>query len=148
MLKNLIHTKINEIFLEYQKQNHITNGDIEPLDVARLEDIEESLANLIERVCAYQQKATFDTFTPSWYIYTDNEGVAHSQTFGPIDIDKFFTAVSKRICFDDLTDETVQKIYYQGKEVEYAGWQPCMKYEYKDLEGNTVWLGNFPEWDH
>ena len=90
----------------------------------------------------------YDDFIPSWYIYTDCEGIAHSETFGQITADQFFTKVSKKICFDDLDDSTVQKIYYKGKEIEYAGWQPCMKYEYKDLDGNTVWLGNFPEWDH
>ena len=90
----------------------------------------------------------YDDFIPSWYIYTDSDGDAHSETFGQITADKFFTKVSKKICFDDLDDSSVQKIYYKGKEVEYAGWQPGMKYEYKDLEGNTVWVGYFEEWDH
>ena len=90
----------------------------------------------------------YDDFIPSWYIYTDSEGIAHSETFGQITEDQFFTKVSKKICFDDLDDSAVQKIYYKGKEVEYAGWQPCMKYEYKDLDGNTVWVGYFEEWDH
>lgn len=89
-----------------------------------------------------------DDFTPSWYIYTDCDGEAHSETFGQITEDLFFTKVSKKICFDDLEDITVQKIYYKGKEVVYVGWQLCMKYEYKDLDGNTVWVGYFPEWDH
>ena len=90
----------------------------------------------------------YDDFIPSWYIYTDSEGDAHSVTFGQIDIDRFFTAVSEKICFDDLDNSVMQKIYYKGKEVRYTGWQSKMVYEYKDLDGNTVWLGNFPEWDH
>lgn len=149
MLKHLINKKIDEIFTAYQKANNITNGDIDPWEAERLEQIKEALEASIERICAKQlKKIIFDDFAPSWYIYTDSEGTAHSETYGKIDIDKFFTAVSKRICFDDLSDETVQKIYYKGKEVYYVGWQPKMVYEYKDLDGNTIWLGNFPEWDH
>lgn len=149
MLKDLIHEKINEIFLEYQQANNIIDGGIDPFDAERLEQIEKALAELIERVSKYQKKQMhFADLAPSWYIYTDAEGIAHSETFGQITEDRFFTTVSKRIAFDDLSDETVQKIYYKGKEVEYAGWQPCMKYEYTDLDGNTIWVGNFPEWDH
>ena len=149
MLKELIYTKIDEIFLEYQNANNIISGDIEPLDGARLEILEGQLEHLIKHICAKQpKKIVFDDFAPSWYIYTDSDGIAHSETFGQITEDQFFTKVSKKICFDDLDDSTVQKIYYKGKEVEYAGWQPCMKYEYKDLNGNTVWVGYFEEWDH
>ena len=55
MLKHLIHEKINEVFLEYQKANNITSGDIQPFDAARLEHIEEALEELIVRVCEYQK---------------------------------------------------------------------------------------------
>lgn len=149
MLQQLIHDKINEIFAEYQEANNIISGDIDPFDALQLDLIERGLEQLVEKVCAKQSKAIYlDDFAPSWYIYTDCEGTAHSETFGQITEDQFFTKVSKRICFDDLADETVQKIYYKGKEVYYVGWQPRMKYEYKDLKGNTVWVGYFPEWDH
>ena len=89
-------------------------------------------------------------FTPSWYIYTDCDGEPHVQTFSSAlgDDDSFFTSVSRKICFDDLDDSTVHKIFYKGKEVEYAGWQPGMKFEYKDLDGNIVWVGYFEHWDH
>ena len=55
MLKQLIHEKINEVFLEYQKANNITSGDISPFDAIRLEHIEETLEELIVRVCEYQK---------------------------------------------------------------------------------------------
>lgn len=91
----------------------------------------------------------YNDFTPSWYIYTDCEGEPHSKTFdASVSIDSFFTDVSRRICFDDLTDESVHKIFYKGVEVEYVGWQRGMKFEYKDLSGNTVWVGYFEHWDH
>ena len=149
MLRELIHNKINEIFLEYQKANHITSGDIEPLDDLQLDLIERGLEQLVKKVCAHQPKETpFDNIGPSWYIYADSEGVFHSATYGQIDMDRFFAEISKRIAFDDLTNERVEKIYWKGKEVEYVGWQPCMKFEYTDLNGNTVWVGDFPHWDH
>ena len=95
------------------------------------------------------KEINYDNLTPSWYIYADFEGSAYSVTFdGEVDKDFFFTQVSRRICFDDIEDITVQKIYFRGREVEYAGWCPGMRYEYKDLDGNTVWIGYFPEWDH
>lgn len=56
MLKQLIHTKINEVFLEYQKANNITSGDISPFDAARLEHIEEALEELIVRVSEYNKE--------------------------------------------------------------------------------------------
>lgn len=90
----------------------------------------------------------FNDLTPSWYIYTDCEGEPHLEVFGQVTDDQFFTKVSKRICFDDLTDETVEKIYFKGKEVFYAGWQHGMKFEYEDANGNTVWVGYFEHWDH
>jgi hypothetical protein len=147
-LKELIHTKVNEVFLEYQKEHSIISGDIDPFDAQRIDQIEIALSEVVKRVVAYQQKKMLDDFTPSWYIYTNAEGIADSETFGQITEDQFFTKVSKRIAFDDIDDITVQKIYFRGKEVEYAGWQPGMKYEYKDLNGNTIWVGEFPEWDH
>lgn len=149
MLKQLIHDKINEVFLEYQNANNITSGDIHPEDAVELDNFEDALAEFVERVCAYQPKEiNFDDFTPSWYIYTDADGEVHSETFGQITENQFFTKVSKRIAFDDLDNITVQKIYFRGKEIEYAGWQPCMTFEYKDLDGNTVWIEQFEEWDH
>jgi hypothetical protein len=149
MLKQLIHDKINEIFAEYQEANNIIGGDIDIFDTLQLEQIEADLEALVIRVGCYQKRGIDPyEFMPSWYIYTDSEGEAYSETFGQITEDQFFTKVSRRICFDDLYDTNVVKIYYKGKEVYYDGWQPGMKYEYKDLDGNTVWVGYFPEWDH
>ena len=91
----------------------------------------------------------FDAFTPSWYVYADDEGNIRSCTFdGDVEANQFFTDVSYRIAFDDCSGETVHKIYFKGKEVEYVGWQPGMKYEYRDIYGNTVWVGVFEHWDH
>lgn len=149
MLQELIHEKINEVFLEYQKANNIISGDIDPWDAQCLEDLEDKMAKLIADICMTMPKeVSFNSLAPSWYIYTDYEGIAHSISFNNIDMDKFFYEVSRRIAFDDCTEETVRKIYYKGKEVFYVGWQPGMRFEYQDLVGNTIWVGDFPNWDH
>jgi hypothetical protein len=148
-IRELIDDKINEVFYEHQKANGIISGDISVADALALDTLIGHLENLIEDICAKQPKQIyFDKLAPSWYIYTDYEGIAHSENFHGTDMDKFFCRVSKRIAFDDLDEITVQKIYFQGKEVEYAGWQPGMKFEYKDLDGNTIWVGYFEHWDH
>lgn len=149
MIRRLIDEKVDEIFLAYQNANNITNGDINPLHAFDLEVAKDTLAEAIQVVCNAQKRAiNYDDLTPSWYIYTDCDGEPHIEAFGQITKDAFFTKVSRKICFDDLDDSTVHKIFYKGKEVEYAGWQPGMRFEYEDLDCNTVWVGWFPEWDH
>lgn len=143
MLKHLINKKVNEIFTAYQKAHNITSGDIDLWEAERLEHIKEALEKSVERICASWQR-----MHPASYTYRTDEGDIYTKTFEHIDIDKFFTEVSNVIAFDDCTNYTVTYISFDGKEVYYVGWQPKMVYEYKDLDGNTVWLGNFPEWDH
>lgn len=54
-VEELVHDKIDEIFLELQDIHNITDGGIDPLDGLKLEEIEEALAELIERVINYQK---------------------------------------------------------------------------------------------
>jgi hypothetical protein len=96
-----------------------------------------------------KQPINFDDFIPSWYVYTDSDGKPHGVTFlDTIDQLGFFVRVAHRIAFSDCTDEHVEKIFFKGKEVVYAGWQRGMTFEFKDLNGNTVWRESFPHWDH
>lgn len=142
MLKELVHNKINEAFAEYQEVKNIIDGDIMPMDAVRLEGIEIMLCELIERVCLYQKKAP-----QSFYIYKDDEGIAHTVVYDKIDMDKFFYEISKRIAFGDCSGEEVTEIYWKGKKIEYLGWQPRMQFEYKDSE-KAIWFGQFENWDH
>lgn len=149
-IRELIDDKVCEVFYEYHQSHNIISGDISPLDALRLDELEDELAKHIQCVCDKQERViNYDDFAPSWYIYTDCEGEPHVKTYDAfVSEDAFFTQVSKHICFDDLDDTNVHKIFYKGKEVIYAGWQPGMKFEYKDLDGNTVWVGYFEHWDH
>lgn len=140
-LKELISEKINEIFAEYQTANGICDGDISPLHALKLEKIENCLERLITQMYAEQLSK------PCFYIYRDYDGdehIIHMKT----SMDKFFTEVSHRIAFDDITDERVTHICWQGKIVNYAGWKPAMHMAYLDHNGIPVWEGYFPEWDH
>lgn len=143
MLKELVHNKINEIFLEYQEANNIIDGGIDPYDALQLEQIEETLCEFIEKVGQYQPKGYSASFT-----YSTAEGDTYVKTYKLVDMYKFFYDVSNVIAFGDCTNYTITNICFDGKEIEYVGWQQGMKFEYKDLDGNTVWVGNFPKWDH
>lgn len=49
-LYSLIEEKINDIFLEYQSTSGIKSGDIAPLQLLQLEEIQNKLADLIIEV--------------------------------------------------------------------------------------------------
>lgn len=55
MLKELVHDKIQEVFLEMQEENNITNGDIDPWDAQQLDYVEGALYQIIKRVLEYQK---------------------------------------------------------------------------------------------
>lgn len=46
-LLELIDTKVNELFYEYQKSNNIQYGDISPDDIMKLQEIEDQLTEFI-----------------------------------------------------------------------------------------------------
>lgn len=50
ILYNLVEERINDIFLEYQKQNDIKSGDITPVQALRLEELQNELTDLIMNV--------------------------------------------------------------------------------------------------
>lgn len=142
-LLTLIDEKVNEIFLAYQNAHNIIDGGINPFDTMYLDQLEEQLVDHIIRVCAKQPKKI-----PSSYLYRDNEGIVMSVFYPHIDTDKFFCEISRRIAFSDCSNEEILNIIWKGKEIKYAGWKPNMTFEYEDLDGNTVWVGQFENWDH
>ena len=55
MLRELVHNKIDEIFLEMQKANNITNGDIDPWDAQRLDHVTGALYQTIKDILECQK---------------------------------------------------------------------------------------------
>lgn len=56
MLKHLIHDNINEIFLKMQDREGITDGGIDPFDALYLEELEQQLEQVIQKVLNYQKR--------------------------------------------------------------------------------------------
>lgn len=84
-------------------------------------------------------------------IYRDKEdGEVIVEAYPDDRADDMMRDVSKVICFSDCDDIVeVLHIVYNGREVEYVGWQPGMKYEYKFVAtGDIAWCAWHPEWDH
>lgn len=137
----------------------IRDGDLIPLNhfIDNVNDevegylTPEQIVDFLVKVKDYKepQNSHLDDLTPSWFIYTESEGeptcVVHND---PHDELGFCVKVAKCIAFSDCTEKQVEKIFFKGKEVVYVGWQPGMTFEFKDLEGNTVWKESFPHWDH
>lgn len=56
MIKQLVYNKVDEIFLELQNANFITDGGIEPYDANGIDRCIDELAMYIERVIEYQKQ--------------------------------------------------------------------------------------------
>ena len=137
----------------------IKDGDLIPLDpfIKNANDevagylTPEQIVDFLVKVKEYKDPKSLNTddLTPSWFIYTEPDGeptcVVHND---PHDELGFFVKVAKCIAFSDCTEKQVEKIFFKGKEVVYVGWQHGMTFEFKDLNGNTVWCESFPHWDH
>jgi hypothetical protein len=107
------------------------------------------------------EKATeeiLDKCLPDGYAYYSNCYILRSREDGEIIVKSYdkeksevmMREVSKQICFSDYDDTyEVIKIVYQGREVEYGGWQPGMLMQYYfEVTGELAWEESFPEWDH
>lgn len=61
----------------------------------------------------------------------------------------FFREVAIHLAMSDCTNEDVARIVYDWTEYRFIGWQPGMKFTFRNVEGPrrniTVWL---PEYDH
>ena len=101
---------------------------------------------------------TLDKCLPDGYAHYSNCYILRNIEDGEVvikgyDNDKseiMMRDVSKQICFSDCDDTyEVIKIVYQGREVEYNGWQPgmVMSYDYAGTD-DEAWSGCFPEYDH
>lgn len=85
------------------------------------------------------------------YILRDREdGEIFVKAYADEDSDKMMRDVSKIICFSDCDDTfEVVKIIFNGREVEYVGWMPLMRYRYRYVAtGDIAWEQSFMQWDH
>ena len=61
----------------------------------------------------------------------------------------FFREIAHLFAFNDCYDIGVDEIVWDGRPVEYVGWQPGMRITFRDsITGEIVFDESFPEWDH
>ena len=99
-----------------------------------------------------------DKCLPDGYAYYSNCYILRNREDGEIIVKSYdkeksevmMREVSKQICFSDCDDTyEVIKIVYNGREVEYAGWRPCMEYKYYFTDTKDIaWKEFFPQYEH
>lgn len=83
----------------------------------------------------------------TYFAYYDEDNNLHTVSRRNWSTYEFFRAVSHEIAFGDCNCTSVDIICFNGRKVEYVGWQPNMLFTYKQ-EGSVIWEASFPEWDH
>jgi hypothetical protein len=66
------------------------------------------------------------------------------------DIGSLCYAAAQYYAWSDCDDTyALEEIMYDGVELEYAGWQPGMLFEFfEPKSGKIVYSNEFPQWDH
>lgn len=88
---------------------------------------------------------------PNTYIkLVDRDGEATFRYFDEDNIYELCRYAAQLYCFSDYDDEySIKEIKYNGKLLEYVGWQPCMLFEFREVEtGTLVYSQAFPHWEH
>ena len=90
---------------------------------------------------------TFNTF----FIYKDLDDNAICRFYADSSsaIDEMLRDVSQMIFFiSEGSDKKIERICVKGRDVEYAGWQSDMIFEYIDKSsGKIIWSCAFPQWE-
>ena len=104
-----------------------------------------------ELIAEHDKEITPYTSYSNCVILRDKEdGEVTIKTYPNDKADTMMRDVSQVICFSDCDDtwEVIQ-IIYQGREVKYVGWMPCMRFRYRFIEtGDIAWEESFMNWDH
>ena len=122
------------------------------------EDVAEYKTVMADYAAEYATEEVLDEVIPSDCSYYNNCYILRCREDGEVMVKAYdkeksevmMRNVSKLICFSDCDDTwEVIKIVYHGREVEYAGWRPCMEMAYYYAEsGDPAWKEFFPSWDH
>jgi hypothetical protein len=122
------------------------------------DEVAEYKAIMADYAAEKATEETLDKCLPDGYAYYSNCYILRSREDGEIIVKSYdkeksevmMRDVSKQICFSDCDDTyEVIKIVYHGREVEYAGWRPCMEHKYYYVDTKDIaWKEFFPQWDH
>ena len=131
---------------------------LDDCDCMTEDDIKYYREAVADYTAEYATEEMLDEVLPDGYAHYSNCYILRNTEDGEVVIKGYVNDksevmmrdVSRHICFADC-DGTweVIKIVYQGREVEYNGWQPgmVMSYDYAATD-DEAWSGCFPEWDH
>ena len=63
--------------------------------------------------------------------------------------DELFYELTSIYAFDDLnTGMRITKISCEGMHCHYIGWQPNMVIEFANENGDIIYGGQYPQWNH
>lgn len=83
----------------------------------------------------------------NYYQYEFEDELETCELDNEISAQDFFGRVATELAMADITDTSMEKIVFRGREWHYIGWQPDMLFEFHAVGFKPVriWL---PEWDH
>ena len=139
MLKELIHSKIDEIFLEMQNAEGITDGGIDPFDALYLDQLEEQLEQHIARIIKYQKGGIRMEYKRGQLIAVDG-GIYE---YGHYDVKSNYHTVSEieideegRLCSTyhlyAFTSEELENNKLDLTEKQWYGVVECIIRQYHD----------------
>lgn len=72
------------------------------------------------------------------------------QASTPDEINRLFTRLAQIYAFNDCDDSwDIRRLELDGRSIHYDGWAPDMYFSFSyDDTGETVWEGQFPQWEH
>lgn len=139
--------KFGNLFKQLNDRQALTNEEYTQYyflmqDYAAENATEEVLDEVIPSDCSY--------YANCYILRCREDGEVMVKAYDKEKSEVMMREVSKLICFSDCDDTwEVIKIVYHGREVEYAGWRPCMEMVYYYAEsGDLAWKEFFPQFDH
>ena len=79
----------------------------------------------------------------TYYIY-EFEGEQTIVNKDGTELWSFFRGVAAILAMDDITEQHIIKIVFEGREFHYAGWAPGMEFTFVDNEDSentyTTWM--------
>lgn len=128
-------------------------------DTGRMsEEEEQEYAAILNRysdqyeveLLASKEAASYTSFSNCVVLKNREDGEVIVKAYEKDKQNVMMRDVSKQICFSDCDDTFwIVKIIFNGREVEYAGWMPQMRYRYHYVDtGDIAWEQSYPQWDH
>lgn len=143
---DLLETTMDAIDGIFSKIAFECQDDDETLEA--LSDIERNLSILKRSLEEGEYDESVNYYEYLVYDFDEEQEIRVHKPYAPEDANKMLEDASKTICFSDCSDERVSKIVYRGREVQYAGWQPGMVYQFIDANGKVVYTTVHEEWEH